>query len=49
MAAGRLDVMTRARRRGQELVAEHQDPPMEQETARRLQRFVEEHTVIALG
>ncbi len=44
MAGGRQDVVARARRRWQELLAEHQDPPLDETTARQLQAFVEKHS-----
>ena len=44
MAGGRQDAVARARRRWQELLAEHQDPPLDETTARQLQAFVEEHS-----
>ena len=40
---GRPDVVTRAHQRWQRLLAEHQDPPLDEVTARQLQAFVEEH------
>ncbi len=43
MAGGRQDAVVRARRRWQKLLAEHQDPPLDETTARQLQAFVEEH------
>ena len=39
----RLDTTTRATRRWQELVARHQDPPIDQTTARQLQSYIEDH------
>jgi trimethylamine--corrinoid protein Co-methyltransferase len=41
---GRPDAVARARKRWQELLAEHQDPPLDGTTARQLQAFVQEHT-----
>jgi trimethylamine--corrinoid protein Co-methyltransferase len=38
----RLDTTARARQRWQELLAEHQDPPLDKTTARQLNSFVEE-------
>jgi trimethylamine--corrinoid protein Co-methyltransferase len=43
MAGGRQDAVQRARQRWQQLLAEHEDPPLEATTARQLQAFVEEH------
>jgi len=43
MTGGRQDAVQRARQRGQRLLAEHEDPPLETTTARQLQAFVEEH------
>ena len=40
---GRPDVVARAHQRWQQLLAEHQDPPLDEVTARQLQAFVEEH------
>jgi len=40
---GRADVVTRAHQRWQRLLAEHQDPPLDEVTARQLQAFVEKH------
>jgi trimethylamine--corrinoid protein Co-methyltransferase len=40
---GRPDVLGRARQRWQRLLAEHQDPPLDDVTARQLQAFVEKH------
>jgi len=42
MAAGRPDVAGRARQRWQQLLAEHQDPPLDAATARQLRAYVEE-------
>jgi trimethylamine--corrinoid protein Co-methyltransferase len=44
MDAGRPDAVARARVRWQKLVAEHQDPPLDETVARQLQAFVEAHT-----
>ena len=44
MADGRPDAVARARRRWQQLLAEHEDPPLDAMTARQLQAFVEEHS-----
>jgi trimethylamine--corrinoid protein Co-methyltransferase len=44
MTAGRPDALSRARRRWQALVADHEDPPLDPTTARRLQSFVDEQT-----
>ena len=44
MAGGRQDVVTRARQRWQQLLAEHEDPPLDVTTARQLQVFLEEHS-----
>jgi trimethylamine--corrinoid protein Co-methyltransferase len=44
MDAGRPDAVARARVRWQKLVAEHQDPPLDETVARQLQSFVEAHT-----
>jgi trimethylamine--corrinoid protein Co-methyltransferase len=43
MAGGRQDAVARARRRWQKLVAEHEDPPLDEAVARQLKTFVEEH------
>lgn len=40
--AGKPDIMARARERWQQLVAAHQDPPLEGVTARQLQAFVDQ-------
>jgi trimethylamine--corrinoid protein Co-methyltransferase len=40
--AGRPDVVTRATQRWRQLVAAHEDPPLERVTARQLEAFVEE-------
>ena len=42
MAGGRQDAVARARQRWQKLLAEHQDPPLDETTARQLQKFVAE-------
>jgi trimethylamine--corrinoid protein Co-methyltransferase len=44
MQGGRQDAVSRARARWQKLVAEHEDPPLDETTARQLKAFVEEHT-----
>jgi trimethylamine--corrinoid protein Co-methyltransferase len=44
MQAGQPDVVARATARWQQLVAEHQDPPLDKITARQLEAFVEEET-----
>jgi trimethylamine--corrinoid protein Co-methyltransferase len=44
MAEGRPDAVHRARQRWQDLLAEHQDPPLDGSTVRQLQSFVETHT-----
>jgi trimethylamine--corrinoid protein Co-methyltransferase len=44
MAAGRPDAVSRARQRWQALVADHEDPPLDSATTRRLQSFVDEQT-----
>jgi trimethylamine--corrinoid protein Co-methyltransferase len=43
ISAGTPDEAARARKRWQKLLAEHQDPPLDQATARQLRSFVEEH------
>ena len=43
MEGGQQDAVARARRRWQKLLEEHQDPPLEETTARQLQAFVDEH------
>ncbi len=43
MTGGRQDAVQRARQRWQQLLVEHEDPPLETTTARQLQAFVEEH------
>jgi len=45
MDGGRQDAVARARQRWQQLLAEHQDPPLDGTTARQLQTFVEEHSL----
>jgi trimethylamine--corrinoid protein Co-methyltransferase len=40
---GRVDATQRARQRWQKLLAEHQDPPLAEATARQLGRYVEEN------
>jgi trimethylamine--corrinoid protein Co-methyltransferase len=45
MEGGRQDAVARARQRWQQLLAEHEDPPLDATTARQLQAFVEQHTV----
>jgi trimethylamine--corrinoid protein Co-methyltransferase len=45
MQGGRQDVVGRARRRWQKLLAEHQDPPLDRLTARQLQAFVDAQTI----
>lgn len=42
--AGCPDVVGQARQRWQRLLAEHQDPPLDETTTRQLQSFVDEHT-----
>jgi trimethylamine--corrinoid protein Co-methyltransferase len=42
MTGGRQDAVARARQRWQQLLAEHEDPPLDETTARQLQAFVEE-------
>jgi trimethylamine--corrinoid protein Co-methyltransferase len=42
--AGRPDVVVRAQKRWQELVAAHEDPPLDAVTARQLKAFVEQET-----
>jgi trimethylamine--corrinoid protein Co-methyltransferase len=44
MESGRQDAAARARQRWQQLLAEHQDPPLDATTARQLQTFVAEHS-----
>jgi trimethylamine--corrinoid protein Co-methyltransferase len=43
MDAGRPDAVTRARKRWQKLLAEHEDPPLDETVARQLLKYVEEH------
>ena len=43
LAGGRQDAVARARQRWQELVVEHEDPPLDETTARQLQAYVDEH------
>lgn len=40
---GRLDAMERARQRWQTLLAEHEDPPLDEQIIRQLQAFVEQY------
>jgi len=42
MTGGRQDAVVRAHQRWQQLLAEHEDPPLDATTARQLQAFVEE-------
>lgn len=42
MTGGRQDAVARAHQRWQQLLAEHEDPPLDATTARQLQTFVEE-------
>jgi trimethylamine--corrinoid protein Co-methyltransferase len=44
MQGGRQDVVARARQRWQKLVAEHEDPALDETIARQLEDFVKEHT-----
>jgi len=44
MNAGRPDAVSRARQRWQKLVAEHEDPVLDETTARQLQAYVDEHS-----
>jgi trimethylamine--corrinoid protein Co-methyltransferase len=44
MSGGRQDAVARARRRWQALLDAHQDPPLDQTTARQLQAYVKGHT-----
>jgi trimethylamine--corrinoid protein Co-methyltransferase len=44
LQAGQPDVVHRARERWQQLVAAHEDPPLDDVTARQLEAFVEEET-----
>ena len=43
MAGGRQDAVARARQRWQQLLAEHQDPPLDGTIARQLHNFMEEN------
>ena len=43
MTGGRQDAVARARQRWQQLLAEHEDPPLDETIARQLQTFVAEH------
>jgi len=43
MGGGRETAVDRARARWQKLVKEHQDPPLDETTARQLREFVDEH------
>jgi trimethylamine--corrinoid protein Co-methyltransferase len=45
MEGGRQDAAARARQRWQQLLAEHQDPPLDATTARQLQAFVAERSL----
>ncbi|MEJ2558292.1 MAG: trimethylamine methyltransferase family protein [Anaerolineae bacterium] len=45
MAGGRPDIAQRAHQRWQQLLADHEDPPLDATTARQLQGFVEEHAI----
>jgi len=44
MQGGRQDAVTRARARWRKLVAEHEDPPLDETTVRQLSEFVEAQT-----
>lgn len=44
MLSGRQDAAHRARQRWQDLLAAHEDPPLDTRTAKQLQAFVEKHT-----
>ena len=44
MTGGRQDAAARAHQRWQQLLAEHEDPPLDATTARQLQAFVVEHS-----
>jgi trimethylamine--corrinoid protein Co-methyltransferase len=44
LQAGQPDIVARARKRWQELVAAHEDPPLDRATAHQLKTFVEEET-----
>jgi trimethylamine--corrinoid protein Co-methyltransferase len=43
MQSGRLTAVDRARARWQRLLAEHEDPDLDETTARQLSAFVQEH------
>jgi len=43
MQAGQPTAVDRARQRWQRLVARHEDPPLDESTARQLQAYVDEH------
>jgi trimethylamine--corrinoid protein Co-methyltransferase len=47
IAAGMPDEAARARKRWQKLLAEHQDPPLDETTRRQLHKFVEDHASVA--
>lgn len=47
VAAGMPDEATRARKRWQKLLTEHQDPPLDETTRRQLRKFVEDHASVA--
>ncbi len=47
IAAGMPDEVARARRRWQKLLAEHQDPPLDETTRHQLQRFVDDLVAVA--
>lgn len=44
IAAGRPDGVSRAEKRWKNLLAEHEDPPLDGTTARQLQSFIEQHS-----
>jgi trimethylamine--corrinoid protein Co-methyltransferase len=44
MDTGRMRAVDRAHQRWQRLVAEHEDPPLDQTTVRQLEAYVEEHS-----
>ncbi len=44
MAGGQQSAVARARQRWQELLEEHEDPPLDETTVRQLQTFVEKHS-----
>jgi trimethylamine--corrinoid protein Co-methyltransferase len=46
MTEGRPDAVARARQRWQRLLAEHEDPPLDETTSRQLASFVEKHTTL---